>query len=208
VNSTNVDQVVATMRKRSSRIRIFAQLLILVIVIVVGVTMAFFFTSSQYMPNTDSGRRLAISFLGFQLNSEDTYRGSSSAGTTKESETDEVRKLREENSKLQGEAKQSALAINTLGSAILRIGSVVLAVYLIQVLVHLTRYNFRIADHIDSLADLLLLTEGDFEKISPLVETFTSKHIAFGPQPVSVSEKLTEAITEAVKKIGSKQSAQ
>jgi hypothetical protein len=195
----NVQQLVESMRLRSWRIRRWAQVQVLMIIVVAAVTLGFFFTTAQYIPNAQGGKQVTLKVLGFEFSTEDVYRGLPHVGEAASSPTQIEDALRRENASLREKSTQAVLTINTIGSAILRIGSVILAVYVIQVMIHLTRYNFRIADHVSALADALVISNGDPKSIAALVNIFAPRHIGFGAPPATAPDKLADFITEAVK---------
>jgi hypothetical protein len=82
---------------------------------------------------------------------------------------------------------QESVLLN-ISLTVIRLASVFLAVYLIQILVGFTRYQFRMADHLDSTADAFELTNGDPEKLSSVLSSISPQHIEFGKLPRTPTE--------------------
>jgi hypothetical protein len=100
-------------------------------------------------------------------------------------------------------AEQRAI-ISLVTYTLLRISSVALAVFLIQILVNFTRYNFRVSDHLDATADAILLTNGDFSANDKIAELFTTRHIEFGKMPMAPTEQAMIMLKELIHKLPSK----
>jgi len=73
--------------------------------------------------------------------------------------------------------------IPLISGAILRLGAVVLAIYVIQILMSLARYRFRISDALHLKADILLLSRGNPELTKSLMGSLSDNGIDFGPIP-------------------------
>lgn len=89
-------------------------------------------------------------------------------------------------------------------SVILRLGAVVLAVFLIQIFVSLTRYRFRVAEHLSLCADALLLSGDDTDKFKILSNTLSAKSFDFGKLPNSPYVEITQAIRDGISKATTK----
>ncbi|PJZ57240.1 hypothetical protein [Leptospira barantonii] len=199
--------VIVAMRKRALRARRFAQILIALIVIVVAFMLSFFFTSAQTLPTADVAKSTEIKLLFFDYKFNENFLGSTNKedfSTDTAVEKSAVELLKGENSRLKEEASQRAFMINTIGSAILRIGSVFLAVYLLQILVHITRYHFRIADHLEAICDSILITEATNSELKEVFDILSSKEITFGPTPSPVSDRAVELVKGTINKISGK----
>ncbi|EJG1866764.1 hypothetical protein BKG00_RS22660 [Vibrio parahaemolyticus] len=97
-----------------------------------------------------------------------------------------------------------ASILSSISISVVRIASVLLAVYLVQILVSFTRYQFRVADHLDATADAFELTEGDPESLEKLVNSISPQHIDFGKMPSTPSQDSITLVKELIKKIPSK----
>jgi hypothetical protein len=93
------------------------------------------------------------------------------------------------------------------GTIVLRIGMVLIAIFIIQILVGFARYYFRLAEHLSMSADIIRLSDGHGTLIkelsSVLLPTFD-----FGKMPTSPIQRIVdstmETIQELVKKIPSR----
>lgn len=193
--------VIGTIRKRAAHSRTFAKLLILANVIIVMTVLGFFFSKSSYTLNTNLASSIEMSGLGFSYSSKQAIEPPQELVSTSTIVNDELEKLREQNRVLGQQANERAFMINTIGEAILRFGSVLLAVYLIQIFVNFTRYHFRISDHLFSVADAMELSSSDFSKLEALVTMLSPKHIDFGASPKSINKNISELIKEAISKL-------
>lgn len=87
---------------------------------------------------------------------------------------------------------------------LLRIGAVLLAMYLIQILVSFTKYNFRMADHLDATAEAFEIAKLDDNLLSKALDMLAAQYIGFAKTPPSPSDKGIEIVREAISKIPSK----
>lgn len=88
----------------------------------------------------------------------------------------------------------------TISGAVVRIGSVLIALYLVQILFGLTRYHLRLSDHLAACGDVLIISSGDQKKFVELNSVLSASHIDFGKPPNMPIEKITEAIKDAFSK--------
>lgn len=89
--------------------------------------------------------------------------------------------------------------IQQLTKAIIRIGSVILAVYIIQILVSVTRYHLRIADALDIRANCLLLANSNPENFAKYSSPLSVDHIGFETIPDPPSKDLLNAVSNVAK---------
>ncbi len=87
---------------------------------------------------------------------------------------------------------------------IMRLASVVLAVYVIQILVGFTRYHFRVADHLDAVGDALEITRGEPTPLTKVAAAINPQHIDFGKMPKTPTDQTIEILREVRKTIPSK----
>jgi hypothetical protein len=70
------------------------------------------------------------------------------------------------------------LLFDIINTSIVRVGSVLVAIFLIQILVGFSRYYYRIAEHLSACADMVRLSRGDaliIKELAPvLLPTFDS----------------------------------
>ncbi len=198
VNELLNTEIVLTIRARAKSSNKFARYLILInIFIVIVIIGLFFINPSIYRLNTNLASKTTFEFVGFK------YQVAKEILLPKDSNS-KVAELTEKNKELQHAANERAFLMKTIGDAILRFGSVLLAVYLIQILVNFTRYHFRVADHLESVADSIELAKGELENMEKIFNILSSKHIEFGKSPSSAHENITEIIKESIAKIPSK----
>jgi hypothetical protein len=199
------NQLVPIFRDRAKSSRRFAKLLILFNVLIVAAVLILFFSSSNYSLNTQRESTFEFSLFGFEYKSQ---RADAAARLPYQSNEDgngsELEKLKAKNQQLIQDANERVFIVNTVGQSILRFGSVLLAVYLMQIIVNFTRYHFRIADHLSSVADSLELTSGDITNLGKVVDIVSPKHIDFGAPAKSINDNVTSIIKDAISKIPSK----
>ena len=78
----------------------------------------------------------------------------------------------------------------------LSISSVLIAVFIIQILVGFARYMFRVADHIDSRAAAIQLCKGDPTILKDVVSAMSTEVINFGKLPTTPAESITNTLKE------------
>lgn len=91
--------------------------------------------------------------------------------------------------------------LSELAPTLAKITAIFLAIYLIQILVGFTRYQFKVADHLDAATFALELSSGDMEAFNKAMTSLSLSHIEFGKMPTTVSDKGLEIIKEAISKI-------
>ena len=191
-------EIIKQVRKRATSTRAFAKISILGIVFVVGAMISFFTISGS------TGFSYGISFGQIEVEKKASDLVASEQKTVVEA----VKLLEEEIDKVRAEIEgQQDFQENVLLSVsltIIRLASVFLAVYLIQILVGFTRYQFRMADHLDATADAFELTNGDMTVLASILSSIAPKHIEFGKLPSTPIEQTTDLIKELVNKIPGK----
>ncbi|HEX8164157.1 MAG TPA: hypothetical protein VF601_00020 [Beijerinckiaceae bacterium] len=91
----------------------------------------------------------------------------------------------------------------SLVTAVLRIGMVLIAIFLIQILVSFARYYFRIAEHISLTSELVRVSAGNVESMKSLSSVFLPT-IEFGKLPSSPVQRVVETAMETVKELAQK----
>lgn len=89
----------------------------------------------------------------------------------------------------------------SIGLTIIRIASAFLAVYLVQILVGFTRYQFRVADHLEATADSFEFAKGDIDSMSKIISSISPQHIEFGKIPKSPTEHSIDLLKDLASKI-------
>jgi hypothetical protein len=203
-HANDLAPVIVNIKKRAKATRRFAKILILIIVAVVGLVLIFFYTTSQYSPYGRFETKKAIRFLGFEFLSEQEVEAEKTSIKSPDAASKEMQELLAEKEALERAANERAFILNTIGASILRIGSVFLAVYLIQILINLTRYHFRIADHLDSLCDSMAIPHKNLDELYTLVNIIMPKHIDFGAMPKGMDDKVADILKATVSKLPGK----
>lgn len=83
---------------------------------------------------------------------------------------------------------------------ITRFGVLALAIYLVQILINLYRFNTRLAGYYRALADSLTLFDPAMDEIGTLV-TSVAPPFDFGKEPDHMSKEIVESVSEATRKI-------
>jgi len=87
-----------------------------------------------------------------------------------------------------------------LGTAITRIGAVLLLIFGAQVLINFYRYNLRLAAFYDSRADAIeLLGEGSIGDLLQLVSSLSPDQLEMGKIPKTPSQEVVELATAIAK---------
>jgi len=81
-----------------------------------------------------------------------------------------------------------------------RVGSVIILLFLVQVLVTLYRYNIRAAAFYDGRADALIMARREDTELGTLVEIFTPTTLDFGKMPSTPLHAVLETAKEALRK--------
>lgn len=94
--------------------------------------------------------------------------------------------------------------IPLVSGLVLRLGAVVLAVFVIQILVSLARYRFRISDSLYTKAEVIRLSNGNPEALKVLLPSFSDSSIDFGALPDSPYIEFAKVVRDIVTKGASK----
>jgi hypothetical protein len=93
-------------------------------------------------------------------------------------------------------------------SSVIRVGAVLIGIFLIQIMVSFARYYFKISEHLSMTASLITLSGGKTSDLKAIAPMFLPEKIDFGKAPASPVEKLFDgafrAIGELSKKIPSR----
>jgi hypothetical protein len=84
--------------------------------------------------------------------------------------------------------------INELTRSFIRIASVIMAVFIINILVSFARYNLRAANFLDSRADCLVISLGDIDKFAALLPSISVDPLDFGATPMTPYDTYLAAI--------------
>lgn len=92
-------------------------------------------------------------------------------------------------------------AVRSIGGILIRIGAVLIGIFIIQVMVNFVRYNSRMYFHWAMCSALIRLSRGNHLIINSVAKTLSPSSIDFGKDPKAPSEKLIDAFKEFAKKI-------
>jgi len=90
------------------------------------------------------------------------------------------------------------------GSLIVRIGALLIGIFLMQVMLHFVRYNTRMYFHWSMCSALILLSRGNHLIIKDIATTLLPSSIDFGKMPAAPTEKLFEGFAGSVKELAKK----
>jgi len=89
-------------------------------------------------------------------------------------------------------------------SSVIRIGAVLIGIFLIQILVVLARYYYRMSDHFEMSAAIVLLTAGKISNIKILSPLLLPAKIDFGKSPTSPVERVFDGTMSTIKELTKK----
>ncbi len=92
-------------------------------------------------------------------------------------------------------------------AAILRMGAVLLAVFLIQILVTLCRQRFKVSEVLYARAIALQLSKGEISLLDSYGKLLSSEHIDFGGLPRNPYESAFNAVSRTINPIRSNQAS-
>ncbi|HEX7476534.1 MAG TPA: hypothetical protein VF331_01885 [Polyangiales bacterium] len=197
----------AAIRKRAADARQFAKRGVTGIVVVVLVMIVGFNLAMSTKPPSSTGPE-ARPISAMDLVRTESEAAAAPVGVPAQSKhLDDVMKaaIKDMNTGAQSMEKFArAMQWALVASTIARIGSVILAIYLVQILVSFTRYHFRIADHLDAVADAIDIAGCDPSKIVALAAVLTPHAIEFGKAPVTPIESVLGTIRDLASKIPEK----
>ena len=192
MDPARLEQEAERLQRRANYSRMFGWIGVAVMIATV-ISMIFLFFNT--------GADLYIPFGKFEavLGSDE-----SSAYAQSAQDNSDIAKMRLEldlqKTKLLNEQQSSTLLITVISSSVARIGAVLIALYLVQILLSLTRYHFRIADHLDSAASALTISRGGSETLVPVSQLLSTNHIEFGKSPSAPTEKVLELMKDIIQK--------
>ena len=85
-------------------------------------------------------------------------------------------------------------------SLLIRLGVLIVAIYLVQILINLYRYNARTAASYQALSDSLMFPESDSEQVRLLHDAFLPD-VGFGRSPRPMSENIAETFAKGVSRL-------
>ncbi|ELB2899456.1 hypothetical protein QNE73_004530 [Vibrio alginolyticus] len=98
-------------------------------------------------------------------------------------------------------SEEASRYANTITDSFTKVGAVIISVYLVQIMLSVMRYHFRLADHIDTVLESLIISKGDLEKLERTSNIIGVSHIDFGKAPQTPTDKVTQVLKELGDKI-------
>lgn len=95
---------------------------------------------------------------------------------------------------LEDSSTKTFTTINGISGLIIRVGIVLISLYLIQILLTFTRYQFRYSDFLASLAFALEYTDDDHIEFETLVSKSDSSKIDLGKSPRTVTQEVIDLL--------------
>lgn len=191
-----MEELETKLRKRASRARSLAQAGIFVIIFVVLTIIAsmFLFVNSPEVSIQNSLTPSSIEFSEKPIEKIGDL-----IGVIDDLKT-EIKSVSSQTTTVMGDF-QTVYLINALTTSFIRVAAVALVIFLTQVLVNFTRYQFRIADHLDAVADAIVFSDGDMSQLSTFVSSVSPQHIDFSKNAESPSDRIIETLKAAVERI-------
>lgn len=93
-------------------------------------------------------------------------------------------------------AEESSRLSSTITNSVTKVGAVLIAIYLVQILLGLMRYHFKLADHIETMSEALKISNDDIDKLEKITAVIGVAHIDFGKSPQTPVDKLAEIIKD------------
>ena len=93
-----------------------------------------------------------------------------------------------------------------VNTAIVRVGSVIVSIFLIQILVGFSRYYYRVAEHLSACADVVRLSKGDAQIIKELAPILLPS-MEFGKVPKSPVQAALDKAMDTIKEVATKSPA-
>jgi hypothetical protein len=94
------------------------------------------------------------------------------------------------------EVNTSYAVAQAISSVIVRVGAVIVGIFLIQILVSFTRYQYRLASHLSMCSYLVTLTGGNADSLATLATAMLPASVDFGKMPVSPVQQIVERVIE------------
>ena len=108
----------------------------------------------------------------------------------------EVQKL-----KMRGEDDKSLRILGAITSSITRVGAVLVVLYLIQILLSVMRYCFKVADHLAAAANAIVLSGGRPRPMREYLDTTATSHFDFGKVPNTPGTDVKELVDKLSSKL-------
>jgi len=107
----------------------------------------------------------------------------------------EILSLRAERDRALADSAEKRSYIRLVGEAVMRIGVLVLAIYLTAIVSNIAKYWLRVADHLNAVADSLDLLRGSGLSVQPAIAALTPHPIDFQVEEFPNSKSIKEFLT-------------
>ncbi len=104
----------------------------------------------------------------------------------------EVLQLRSERDRAREDGAEKRSFIRLVGDAVMRVGVLVLAIYLIAIISNIAKYWLRVADHLNSVADSLDLLRSCGLNPQPAIAALTPHPIDFQVEDINPAKSLKD----------------
>lgn len=91
-----------------------------------------------------------------------------------------------------------------LSSSVVRVGAVLVGIFLIQIMVTFARYYYKISDHLFMASALIALSDGKVANLKATAPLLMPMRIDFGKEPTSPIEKVFDSAMSAIKELSQK----
>ncbi len=177
------ERLVAEFRKRAERLRKSAVLVLLLVLISLGFGIYLFVFSGNIAINEIAGLKIELAGVSAELKPITKESTASTLGETFKALNNRIETLEEKVARTSDQTQSQIYLVSTVTT---RVGSVLILLFLVQILVSLYRYNIRLAAYYDARADgLELVTTGSSEQIESIVRALSPESIDFGKSPMS-----------------------
>ncbi len=104
---------------------------------------------------------------------------------------------------LEQASDESLRTTTAITESVTKVGAVLISLYLVQILLGLMRYHFKLADHIETMSEAVKLAKDDVEKLEKISNVIGVSHIDFGKAPQSPIDKLAELVKDLGNQVAS-----
>lgn len=91
--------------------------------------------------------------------------------------------------------------VTLAGGIIVRVGAVIVGVYVVQMMFKFARYHMRVAQHLEAAADTLELCGDNRGDLTAMMKLLSPASIDFGEPPASPGDRMLDLAKELTKKI-------
>jgi hypothetical protein len=106
-------------------------------------------------------------------------------------------------SELEKASEEASILTATITESVTKIGAVLISIYLVQILLGLMRYHFKLADHIETMSEAVKIAHDDVDKLEKITGVIGVAHIDFGKSPQSPIDKITNLVKDLGNQVAS-----